>query len=191
MMAEGLQFLVQTVGNLFVTAVLLRFFMQLFRVPFRNPFAQFIVAVTDFAIKPLRRIVPGLFGIDWASLVLAFGLEAVIVVAGYWLREFPFALAGMKVWPVFAGLALVRLADLVVYLLIGLVLVRAVLSWVNPFSPLAPVMYELTEPFLRPLRRVVPVIANVDLAPLVFILICQLVLIAPIQALERALLAGF
>ena len=71
-MIEGaLKFLIQTLGNLFVIAVLLRFMMQLFWVPFRNPFAQFIVALTDFAVKPLRRVVPGLLGLDWASLVLA------------------------------------------------------------------------------------------------------------------------
>lgn len=191
MIAEGLQFLVRSLGNLFATAVLLRFLMQLFRVPFFNPFAQFIVAVTDFAVKPLRRIIPGFFGLDWASLIVAGAVEFLIVLIGYWLRDFPFGLAGFTVWPVFLGLALVRLASLAVYLLIGLVLVRAVLSWVNPFSPLVPVMYELTEPFLRPLRRVVPAIADVDLSPLVFILICQLLLIVPIQAAERALLGSF
>ena len=60
MIAGALAFLVQTLGNLFVIAVLLRFMMQLFRVSFRNPFAQFIVTITDFAVKPVRRVVPGL-----------------------------------------------------------------------------------------------------------------------------------
>ncbi|MDO9007259.1 MAG: YggT family protein, partial [Thiobacillus sp.] len=68
MISGALAFLIQTLGNLFVIAVLLRFMMQLFRVPFRNPFAQFIVALTDFAVKPLRRVVPGFFGLDWACL---------------------------------------------------------------------------------------------------------------------------
>jgi YggT family protein len=75
-------------------------------------------------------------------------------------------------------------------MVIGLTLVRVVLSWVNAYSPLAPVIYELTEPFLRPLRRVIPNIANVDLTPLVLFIVCQLVLMVPVQALERSLLGA-
>ena len=190
-MIEGaLKFLIQTLANLFVVAVLLRFMMQLFRVPFRNPFAQFIVAITDFAVKPLRRVVPGLFGLDWACLVLALVLEFVVVIAVYWLDGFPFARAGTKVWPVMLGLAAVRLMSLTVYMIIGLTLVRAVLSWVNSNTPLMPVVYELTEPFLRPLRRFVPMVANVDLTPLVLFILCQLILMVPVLALERALLGS-
>lgn len=190
MIAGALTFLVQTLGNLFVVAVLLRFMMQLFRVPFRNPFAQFIVAVTDFAVKPLRRVVPGFLGLDWACLVAAFLVEFVVVLVSYWLDGFPFSLAGAGVWPVMLGLAAVRLFSLAVYLVIGLTLVRAVLSWVNSDSPLMPVVYELTEPFLGPLRRIVPTVANVDLTPLVLFIICQLILMLPVMALERALLGA-
>ena len=190
MIAGALAFLIQTLGNLFVIAVLLRFMMQLFRVPFRNPFAQFIVALTDFAVKPLRRVIPGLFGLDWACLLLAWVVELMVVAAGYWLNDYPFALAGGKVWPVMLGLAAVRLLSLTIYLIIGLTLVRAVLSWVNSSTPLVPVIYELTEPFLRPLRRIVPMVANVDLTPLVLFILCQLILMVPILALERMLLGA-
>ncbi|HSJ81379.1 MAG TPA: YggT family protein [Thiobacillus sp.] len=190
MIEAALKFLIQTLGNLFVIAVLLRFMMQLFRVPFRNPFAQFIVALTDFAVKPLRRVVPGLWGLDWACLVLAWLVELVVVMAGYWLDGFPFALAGGKIWPVMMGLAAVKLLSLTVYLIIGLTLIRAVLSWINSDTPLVPVVYTLTEPFLRPLRRVVPMISNIDLTPLVLFILCQLVLMVPLLALERALLGS-
>ncbi len=190
MIEAALKFLIQTLGNLFVIAVLLRFMMQLFRVPFRNPFAQFIVALTDFAIKPLRRVVPGLFGLDLACLLLAFVVEFLVVVASYWLDGFPFALAGSRVWPVMLGLGAVRLLSLTVYLIIGLTLVRAVLSWVNSNNPLMPVVYELSEPFLRPLRRVVPMVAQIDLTPLVLFILCQLVLMVPVLAMERALLGA-
>ena len=190
MIGAALKFLIQTLGNLFVIAVLLRFMMQLFRVPFRNPFAQFIVALTDFAVKPLRRVIPGVLGLDWACLVLALAVEFIVVASGYWLDGFPFALAGARVWPVLFGLAAVRLVSLTVYLIIGLTLVRAVLSWVNTSSPLMPVVYELSEPFLRPLRRVVPLVANIDLTPLVLFILCQLVLMVPVLGLERALLGA-
>jgi YggT family protein len=190
-MIEGaLKFLIQTLGNLFVIAVLLRFMMQVFRVPFRNPFAQFIVALTDFAVKPLRRVIPGLFGLDWACLVLALVVEFAVVVVVYWLGDFPFALAGARVWPVMLGLAALRLLSLTVYLIIGLTLVRAILSWVNSYTPLTPVIHELSEPFLRPLRRIVPMVANVDLTPLVLFILCELVLMVPVLALERALLGA-
>jgi len=190
MIEAALKFLIQTLGNLFVIAVLLRFMMQLFRVPFRNPFAQFIVAITDFAVKPLRRVVPGMFGLDWACLVLAWLVELVVVTAGYWLDGFPFALAGGRVWPVMLGLAAVKLLSLTVYMIIGLTLVRAVLSWVNSNNPLMPVVYELSEPFLRPLRRFIPMVAQIDLTPLVLFILCQLILMVPVLALERALLGS-
>ncbi len=190
MIAGALHFLIQTIGHLFVIAVLLRFLMQLFRVSFRNPFAHFIVVLTDFAVKPLRRVIPGFGGLDWACLVLAFLIELLVVVAGYWLNGFPFALAGVGVWPVILGLALVKLITLTVYLIIGVTLVSAVLSWVNPHTPLMPVVQALSEPFLRPIRRVVPLIANVDLSPIVLFIVCQLVLMVPVMALERALLAA-
>ena len=190
MIEAALKFLIQTLGNLFVIAVLLRFMMQLFRVPFRNPFAQFIVAIIDFVVRPLRRVVPGMFGLDWACLVLAWLVELVVVTAGYWLDGFPFALAGGRVWPVMLGLAAVKLLSLAVYMIIGLTLVRAVLSWVNSNNPLMPVVYELSEPFLRPLRRFIPMVAQIDLTPLVLFILCQLILMVPVLALERALLGS-
>ncbi len=190
MISGALAFLLQTLGNLFVIAVLLRFMMQLFRVPFRNPFAQFIVAITDFAVKPVRRLVPGLLGLDWACLVLALLTKLLVVSGTYWLDDFPFALAGARVWPIFIGLAVVRLLSLTVYMIIGLTLVRAVLSWVNSDNPLMPVVYELSEPFLRPLRRIIPMVSNVDLTPLALFILCQLFLMVPVLALEGALLGA-
>lgn len=187
MIAQALLFLTQTLGNLLILAALLRFWMQMFRVPFKNSFAQFIVAITNFAVRPLRRIIPGFFGQDWASLLLALMVEFLVVVIGYWLMDFPISLAGSRVWSIFFGLAVVRLVSLALYLLIGLTVLSAILSWINPYSALGPVVSQLTEPFMRPLRRLIPSIANVDLTPLILIVILQLILIVPIQATDRAL----
>lgn len=187
MIAQALLFLTQTLGNLLILAALLRFWMQMFRVPFKNSFAQFIVAITNFAVRPLRRIIPGFFGQDWASLLLALMVEFLVVVIGYWLMDFPISLAGSRVWSIFFGLAVVRLVSLALYLLIGLTVLSAILSWINPYSALGPVVSQLTEPFMRPLRRLIPPIANVDLTPLILIVILQLILIVPIQATDRAL----
>jgi len=85
--------------------------------------------------------------------LLAFLVELLVVVSGYWLDGFPFALAGAGVWPVMLGMGLIRLFSLLVYLIIGITVVSAVLSWVNPMTPLMPVVQALSEPFLRPIRR--------------------------------------
>lgn len=190
MIDQALLFLVRTVGDLFTVALLLRVLMQAFRVPFRNPFAQFVVAFTDFAVRPMRRVVPGFWGLDWASLVLAFLVQFGVVWVRLWLSDFPFALAGGSVWGVMLGLAGVRLVTLAVYLVIGVTLVAAVLSWVNPHTPLMPVVHALSEPFLRPIRRFVPLVGGVDLSPIVLFIVCQLVLMVPVLALEHRLLAA-
>jgi len=151
MIAGALTFLLQTLGNLFVIAVLLRFMMQLFRVPFRNPFAQFVVAVTDFAVKPLRRVVPGLFGLDWHAWCSPCWV-GIRGGAGELLAGRVPVRAGRRQGVAGdAGAGGGAAAEPGVYLIIGLTLVRAVLSWVNSDTPLVPVVYELTEPFLASL----------------------------------------
>jgi YggT family protein len=95
MLADTLAFFIQTLGGLLAVAVLLRFAMQVMRVPFSNPFAQFIVKITDFAVRPLRRVIPGWGGYDWASLFLAWLIEVVVAAALLWVKGFPFSLAGL------------------------------------------------------------------------------------------------
>lgn len=185
MLNQALQFLLQNVVNLFLIALLLRFYMQWARVPFQNPFAQFVVRLTDPAVRPLRRLIPGLFGIDLGTLGLALVLEFALILTLFWLDGFPFAAAGSKVLPALLLLAVVYLVRLGVYVLIGLVIVMAVLSMVNPFSPFMPVFAALAAPVLRPFRRWLPPIANFDLSPLVFLLICQLIIMLPLAWLER------
>ncbi len=190
MLADTLAFFIQTLGGLFAVAVLLRFAMQAMRVPFSNPFAQFIVKITDFAVRPLRRVIPGWGGYDWASLFLAWLIEVVVAAALLWVKDFPFSLAGLGLWPVLFGLGALELVKLALYLIMGLTLVRAVLSWVNPYSPIAPVIYPLTEPLLRPFRRMLPE-SQIDFSPLVLIILCQFLLVVPVAALERTALGAF
>ena len=184
MLNQALQFLLETVLNLFLIAFLLRFYMQLLRAPFRNPFADFVVALTDFAVKPARRIIPSVAGLDVATLSLAWLLEFLLLLAVKWLGGFPFLVAGGVIWPAFALLAVVHLFKLSLYLLIGLVFVQALLSWFNPFSPLAPVISALSRPFVRPIQKILPPIGNVDLSPMAVFVICQLVIMLPVAWLE-------
>lgn len=185
MLTDALQFLLRIVCELFASAFWLRFYMQWARVPFHNPFAQFIVRVTDFAVRPLRRVIPGLFGLDLASLVLFFAAELLAVLGMYWLDGYPFLVAGIGVLPGFLLLTLAAALKLALYILMGLILIQAVLSWINPFSPHAPVFYALARPCLAPLQRYVPPIGGVDLTPLIVFILIQLLLIAPVAGLER------
>ena len=183
MLNQALLFLLDTLLSLLAGAFLLRFQMQLLRLPFRNSMGQFLLAVTDFAVKPLRRIVPGLLGLDWASLLAAWISELLLVSATLWVlghaATFPEALSGL------AFLALVKLVALSVNLVIWTTIVSAVFSWVQPYHWLNGLASGLVRPFLRPLQRIIPTIANVDLSPLALILVCQLILMLPVAWLEQ------
>lgn len=184
MLTQAVQFLLETVLGLFALAVLLRFYLQLLRAPFRNPFSQFVAALTDFAVKPLRRAIPGLFGLDLASLLLAWLTEFVLLLALFWLGGFSLIGAGPSVFLAVAFLAAVKLLKLSIYIVLGAVFIQAILSWVNPHTPLTPVLNSLANPFLRPVRRMVPPVANVDLSPLVVLLVGELLLMVPVAWLE-------
>lgn len=185
MLIDAAQFLLRTAFDLIACALFLRFWMQWVRVPFHNPFAQFVLRVTDFAVRPLRRVVPGFFGLDWASLIPFYVAELLSVLGSHWLLDYPFAVAGFAVLPAFLLLALAAALRLALYLLIGFILLQAVLSWVNPFSSHAPLVYALARPVLKPFQKFVPPIGGVDLTPMVALIVVQLLLIAPVSTLER------
>ncbi|MGQ9686675.1 MAG: YggT family protein [Thiobacillaceae bacterium] len=185
MLADTLQFLLRTCFDLFAVAFWLRFYMQWARVPFHNPFAQFIVRVTDFGVRPARRLIPGLMGLDLASLLLFYLAELLAVMSVFWLDGYPFLVAGAGVLPGFLLLALAAALRLAIYVLMGLIIIQAVLSWINPFSPFAPVFYALARPCLAPLQRFAPAIGGVDLTPLLALILMQVLLILPVAALEQ------
>lgn len=185
MLNQAAQFILESVLNLFLFAVLMRFYLQLARAPYRHPFSQFIATVTNFAVLPLRRVVPGLWGLDLASLFLAWLVEFALLLGLQWLKGFPFLVAGIAPYAALAFLAVVELFRLSIYILMGAVFVQAIMSWVNPYNPLAPILNALTQPFLRLVQRFVPPIANVDLSPLVVFFICQLLLMLPVAWLEQ------
>lgn len=185
MLNQALYFLIDNLVTLFLIALLLRVYLQLVRAPSQNPISHFVIALTDFAVRPLRRVIPGFRGYDVATLLLAWLVAfALLLILNSLARGLP-PIDG-SVLLVFALLALVHLLRLAIYIVIGAVVLQAILSWVNPYSQLAPLLNSLTRPFLRPVRRIVPPIANVDLSPLVVLLICQLLLIVPVPWLEHA-----
>ena len=169
-------FLVDAVVSFFCTLFLLRFLMQVTRVSFAGQFGDFVVKLTNWAVKPLRRVIPGIGGMDWASLVAALALQIllsalVVGLAGPSLAVDGGAMALMALW--FAVRTLLRLA---IYIVIGALILQAVLSWINPYSPLVAPASQLTRPILDPIRRFVPLVSGIDLSPLVAILLLQAVL---------------
>jgi len=177
-------FLAETVIGLFSLALLLRFYLQLVRAPYRNPVSQFLCALTDFIVIPARRVIPGLWGMDLASLLLAWLAEIVLLIVLLALRGLELRAALGTVIVAVALLAAVKLVKMSVYILMAAVIIQAILSWVNPYSPIAPLLNTLTQPFLRPLQKRIPMVANVDLTPLVLIIALQLILMVPIAWLE-------
>ena len=184
MFNQASTFLLQTIEFVLVYPALLRFYMQLFRAPPRNPLVPVVMALTDFAVRRLRRFVPGLSGLDLSSLFWAWIVEILILLAFFALTGANVLMGGPQVLPVILFLALVKLFGMSLYLLIFATLVQAILSWVSAYNPLMPVFDSLTRPFLRPVQRILPRIGNVDFSPLVVFVICQLILMVPVRLLE-------
>jgi YggT family protein len=158
-----LTLIVDTVATILGGALLLRFWMQVVRVRPPNALGHFIFQITDWLVRPLRRMLPGAGGYDWASLV---GACLVIVLA----VTIDLAFRSGITLQYLVLLSLLRLCQWVVYGFMALIIVEAIFSWVNPHAPLAPFVRALNEPLLRPLRRVVPLLGGIDLSPLVALL---------------------
>ena len=190
MIVQALIFLVDTILGLYAAALLIRFYLQVARAPARNQISQFVGALTDPVVRPARRLVPGWGGLDLATLVLAWLTEFILLtvvrlIETLILPELPVPLLG------FAVLAAINILRLSIYILMGALILQAVLSWVAPYSPVAPIVNGITRPFVRPIQKRMPLIGNVDLSPLVLIIVLQLVLMVPVNWLTAAVRAAF
>lgn len=169
---NGLNFLVNTLFDLFAFVVMLRFLMQLTRADYYNPVSQFVVKITDPLLLPLRKIIPGFGGHDIAALALCFLtliakfmlLKAVNlggIASGGWVSTFIYALAG--------------LIDLGFVVFIYTILAMVILSWVSPGGhPISGLLNSITSPILTPVRRSMPDIGGFDLSPLAALILLQL-----------------
>jgi YggT family protein len=183
MWTDALRFLINTAFGLVVYTALLRFIMQWLRAPFRNPLGQATLALTDWAVKPLRRVLPGHGGYDWASLVVAWvGQMLWLIALAAMGSGFSASLAGFV-----AAFSLIELVKAALWIMIGAIFIQAILSWVAPDGPLSGVLNALTFRVLAPIRRVLPPLGGtLDLSPLVAIVIAQLILMLPVAWLEQA-----
>ena len=170
-------FLLDALIGFLTIALLLRFYMQAFRVSFRNQVGAFVVQLTNWLVMPLRKVLPGLFGLDLASVLPAYLLQVLLLFAVFLLRGGLDVMATGNLPGLIFWTGLIATLRISVYLLIGALFLQAILSWVSPHSPLAQPLAQLTRPFLDPIRRIVPSIAAIDLSPLIAILLAQVVLI--------------
>jgi len=167
---NAFKFLIEIAFDLFLMVVLLRFWLQLARADFYNPLSQFIVKATSPLVNPLRKVIPGFAGIDMASLVLgfliAFAKISVVMLMFYGTWEPISALIG-------SGITLVKEG---INLVFWVLIIRAILSWVSQgYNPMEAVFHQLTEPMLRPIRKIIPPIGGLDLSILVLIIGIQFI----------------
>lgn len=188
MLNNALLFLLQTLLGLLTLAFLLRFYFQLTKVSFQQQAVQVIVTLTNFAVKPMRRIVPSIGKFDLSTLLLAYITQWVLAVSTLWLKGFPLLIADSNIWWIVFVIALLGVISMSITIFLYAVLIQAILSWINPYTPMAPVLERLTFPVLNFLRRFIPTAGGLDLTPLIFIITAQLLLTTILIPLENTFL---
>lgn len=164
-------FVIQTLGSLYLLIVLLRFILQLVRANFYNPLCQFIVKATQPLLKPLRRVIPSLFGLDMSSLVLAIIVQMVIFAVVLTLSYMSFNILGLLLW------AIIGVTALFLKVFFFAMIISVILSWVAPgsVSPGAELVNQITEPALAPFRRFLPSMGGLDISPILAFMVIQLI----------------
>lgn len=176
--------LVNALGSLALMVVVLRFLLQLVRADFYNPISQMIVKLTNPALIPLRRAIPGFGGIDVASLVLALAVQ-------YLVMTLILLLSGLSTlpWVAMIGWAALGIVSLTLKIYFWGMLIMVIASWVAPnsYNPALILINQLLEPVIRPIRRIMPDLGGLDLSPLVMILGIQLLEVLLLLPLKHAL----
>ncbi|NOX44051.1 MAG: YggT family protein [Gammaproteobacteria bacterium] len=180
-------FLIETLFGLYILAVMLRFLLQWVRADFYNPLAQVLVKVTNPPLIPLRRIIPGFRGVDFASILLMLVLQALALILIGMVKGVAFQPAGLIV------LSFTKLLSLMFNVFFFSILIQVIISWISPGShnPVVSLVHSLNEPLMRPVRRIIPPISGLDLSPLVVMIgiqLCNMLIIAPLSDIGRSLL---
>ncbi|MBK1643262.1 hypothetical protein CKO25_01050 [Thiocapsa imhoffii] len=173
-------FLIQTLFGLYVTLVAIRFLLQWAKADFYNPISQFVVKLTSPALRPLRKLIPGYAGMDLAALVLAWLLKSVefgLLVLVLGLNASVFSALG---WAVPA------VVQLFITIFLFAILIRVVLSWLNPdpYNPAIMLLTRLTDPIMQPAQRLIQPIGGIDLSPMVVIIgliLLEMLLLPPLK----------
>ncbi|MCU7816643.1 MAG: YggT family protein [Candidatus Thiodiazotropha sp. (ex Lucinoma kastoroae)] len=181
-LTNPLVFLVQTLFGLYILAVLLRFLLQLGRADFYNPISQFLVKVTNPPLKILRRIIPGIGGIDLSSIILAWLLKAIEILLILVISGSAVNLLGPIVW------ALPELVELMINIYLFAILIQVILSWVSPgsYNPASALLYSITGPVMRPAQKLLPPTGGIDLSPMLVMIglvLLKMLLLPPLRGL--------
>jgi len=163
-----LLFVVGIIFGLLIFTVLVRLILQLVRADFHNPVSQFIFRFTNPMLLPFRRLIPGLFGIDMAAVVLLVILQALEIVITHLLMGM-----GLHTPLLFLSELVGRIIQHAAQLYILCILVTVVVSWINPgmaFHPVVRLLQQIIEPIMRPARRILPPINGIDLSPILAII---------------------
>jgi len=163
-------FIIQTLGSLYLLIVLMRFILQLVRANFYNPLCQFVVKATQPLLKPLRRVIPSLFGLDMSSLVLALLLQILLFVVILMLSGYQAFTVLLLPW------GLIGIFSLFLKIIFWSMIISVILSWVAPGSrsPGAELVAQITEPVLAPFRRLIPNLGGLDISPIFAFIAIQL-----------------
>ncbi|MBI5462017.1 MAG: YggT family protein [Gammaproteobacteria bacterium] len=172
------EFLISTLFSLYVLVLMLRFLLAWVRADFYNPVSQFLVKATNPLLVPLRRVIPPMGGIDMASVLLMLAVQMLAIALILLLRGGGIGIQAL----IFISLA--ELTDLAFKVFIYSIVIQALLSWINPgtYNPAVNLLHSLTEPVLRPVRRLLPPIGGMDLSPLLAVLVLEVLrrLIVPL-----------
>ncbi|MBS9433669.1 YggT family protein [Photorhabdus hainanensis] len=164
---QFLHFILSTVLDLYIAVLLLRVWMQWTRCDFYNPFAQFIVKITQPIVRPLRRVIPAIGSLDTASIVVAYVLVLFKFIMQLWFNTGSVAFHAL-----FLPVGLIELLTAAGKLVFWLVLARALLSWISQGrNPIDYVLMQLTEPLMAPIRRIIPTMGGLDFSAMIVILI--------------------
>ena len=191
MLSTALTFLLTTVLNMLTLLFLLSFFMQLFRAPFNNPLAYMVVSLTDFVVKPVRKVIPSWGKFDLSTLFLALITQFLLQFGLLWLRDFPLSLAGQSAWLGLAGMSFLGVFRTGLDVFFYAILLQVILSWVNPHTPIASALNSLTKPILAPIQRLLPMASGIDFSPIVAIIFLQMINVSVVKTLEMQLLSLF
>ncbi|MBX6319593.1 YggT family protein [Pigmentiphaga sp.] len=172
MFGDIAQFLLNILATLYGAVLLLRLWLQFVRMPPYNPISRTVFQFTDWIVVPLRRVIGGRGGIDWACVVAAW-VTALVYLAAVMMVD---GINPTSLFPEALWIALLLLLKWGINLVMWVTLLMVILSWVNPRAPAMPALHALTAPLLDPIRRMLPAMGGLDLSPLVLFLITQIAL---------------
>ena len=174
--------IINTLVGLYLLLVVMRFLLQLVRADFYNPISQFIVKATNLPLIPLRKVIPGIGGIDVASIVLALLVQAVAIVLILLLNGIQPPPLQVAMWSAIGILSLL----LKVYFW-GL-LITVIASWVAPnsYNPVLILINQILEPAMKPIRKIMPDLGGIDISPIIMFLLIQVLEILLVKSLAQA-----